>query len=85
MSMNQMQSNEARETAKQLAHRLIDDPDFGQQVKDNPVATLTAAGLPEEGVDEFLGQFPAMAEVSGYQLEAAGCKILSCIVGTVTL
>lgn len=81
MSMGQQDIAEARTTAKQLAHRLIDDESFAQQVKSDPTGALTAAGLPEEAVSDFMRQFRVESdEVSGY---ADGC-VLTCWIVTVT-
>lgn len=75
MSTNQVNVEEARTIGRQLAHRLIDDADFRRQLKESPSETLTAAGLPEEAVPDFMREFPVSPEVSGYILEAdyAGC------------
>ena len=40
--------------ANTIAKRASTDPDFFDQIKKAPVATLTAAGLPEEMVADFL-------------------------------
>lgn len=69
MSPSQNEAAQVRETAKQIAHRLIDDAAFREQIRENPTATLTAAGLPEEAVSDFLREFGVpqdQDEVSGY-------------------
>lgn len=77
MSLSQAEIDRARVVGRQLAHRLIDDEDFRRRVKENPSETLTAEGLPEETVPDFLRELPVSPEVSGYALEAdcsGGCN-----------
>ncbi len=75
--MNQDQKQaEVRETAKQIAHRLIDEPDFRDQVKQDPNAALTDAGLPADAVPDFLREIGAQDndEVSGYGMCSWTCS-----------
>ncbi|MFW6074699.1 MAG: hypothetical protein ACOC9Y_03835 [Chloroflexota bacterium] len=75
--MNQDQKQaEVRETAKQIAHRLIDEPNFRDQVKKDPQTALTGAGLPAEAVPDFLREIGAQSddEVSGYGMCTWTCS-----------
>lgn len=54
-----------RTTARGLATRVQEDPAFKEQVVSNPSATLTAAGLPEIAVSDFLRE-TELGEVAGY-------------------
>lgn len=68
MSNTEQQQEQVRRTAKQIAHRLIDEPEFRSQVREDPTSALTAAGLPEDAVADFLSEIGAdqHQEVSGY-------------------
>ena len=50
--MDQQNLEQIRHIARSLAHKTQDDPDFAQQVRDDPYAVLQAAGLPDEFVPE---------------------------------
>ncbi len=57
-----------RALARSIAERGKQDQDFRQQIKLDPVTTLTNAGLPEEFVYIFLQEVQA-GEVSAYSFE----------------
>lgn len=81
MNELQQQNDEIRGTANAIAHRIIDEPDFREQIKENPHSALTGAGLPEEAVDEFLREWrsgiPEGDEVSGYIVCHLSC-LMTC-------
>jgi len=54
-----------RTTARGLADRVRDDQSFKDQVLNDPNGTLTAAGLPEIAVSDFLRE-TELGEVAGY-------------------
>ncbi|MBA2392228.1 MAG: hypothetical protein H0V70_05725 [Ktedonobacteraceae bacterium] len=54
-----------RSTARDLADRVQQDPAFKEQVLDDPSKTLTAAGLPEIAVSDFMRE-TELGEVAGY-------------------
>lgn len=63
------EATQVRATAKEIVQRLQDEPAYRQQVKDNPVETLTSSGMPKEAVPLFLQDIGADSEVAGYKLE----------------
>ncbi|HVU66245.1 MAG TPA: hypothetical protein VHD63_03910 [Ktedonobacteraceae bacterium] len=66
--MAQHDMQQVRELARSLAKRAWTDEDFRQQIQDNPVETLTSAGLPGEFAEAFLHE-AQLSEVSAYGLE----------------
>lgn len=68
MSMNQAEVAEARTKATDIVQRAQQDPAFKEQLKDNPVGTLTDAGIPEPAVQDLISELGVSPEVSGYQL-----------------
>lgn len=73
-----MDMDQARETAKSIAQRVQSDPGFKQQVESDPQGTLTAAGLPESTVNEFMHEGIAQkaieTDVSGYSHLEPDCS-----------
>lgn len=59
-------SDQIRATGKALAERLRTEPGFRGQLDADPSAALTGAGLPADGVEDFLREWSATAEVGGY-------------------
>lgn len=53
-----------RQKAGELAKRLQTDESFRSQVEADPRGTLTAAGLPDKAVEDFLNE---NSEVTGYK------------------
>ena len=64
-ALNQAQIDQARAAARQAIVRAGTDPEFGRQLRTNPVGTLTAAGVPADAIREPDG---TADEVSGYVL-----------------
>ncbi len=67
-----------RAIARELAERANSDPTFKEQIQKDPVKTLTAAGLPEKAVPDFLRE-AGVVDVSGYSPQVCGltCFFLS--------
>ena len=63
-----------RHIAEQLIERANQDQQFSEQAKANPLAALTAAGIPEETAKQMLQG--DTAEVSGYM--TANCTDTTC-------
>lgn len=81
MSPSQQEIEQARSNANEIAHRLIDDAAFREQVRENPTATLTAAGLPEEAVTDFLREFNVprdQDDVTGYLDDCGWTCMFTC-------
>ncbi len=58
-----------RQTAIELADRAKSDTEFREKIHQNPVGTLTEAGLPREAIGNFLRETQIMDEfddVEGY-------------------
>lgn len=69
---NQNDAAQARARAREIAQRLENEPAFRDQVRESPVSTLTAAGLPEQALPDFLREINVEPEVSGYMM-MSGC------------
>lgn len=65
--MNQQSIEQVRTLARSLAVRAWLEQDFRKLIQENPVETLTGAGLPEEYVDIFL-QEAQLSETTGYSM-----------------
>jgi hypothetical protein len=63
---------QVRATASQIVLRLQNDPTFAESIRENPVSTLQAAGLPESSVNDFLHEIDSSAEVAGYIMKTVG-------------
>lgn len=59
---------QVRAIAQSIAERARQDKDFRLQIKQDPVNTLTNAGLPEEFVEMFLHEVQA-GEVTAYSFD----------------
>ncbi len=66
--MNQYDIEHVREIARSLAQRALSEQEFRELLQEEPVATLTAAGLPEEFVATFM-QKTQLSEVSAYWMD----------------
>ncbi len=68
-------SQQVRDTANQLIERMRNDSSFVDQLKANPTGTLTAAGLPQNAVGDFMHEagIPAEGEVGGYMMCSETC------------
>ena len=68
-----MDTDKARETAREILKRAQNDPAFKQQLANDPQGTLTAAGLPENTVNDFLREAiqagAIESDVAGYVYE----------------
>jgi hypothetical protein len=73
--MDQQSLERIRHIARSLAQRAHDDPNFAQQVRDDPYSVLSSAGLPEEFVPEFLEQ-TQLSEIQGYASPSCGLTVL---------
>jgi len=70
---------EIRAKAMEIGQRAKSDATFLSQLQADPVATLRAAGLPEEGIPAFLREEGLEAEVSGYSIhEDSWCVCSYC-------
>ena len=79
--MSDQEMEQVRATARKIAERVKSDPAFKQQVQQDPKGALTAAGLPEKHVGDFLAE-TQLADVAGY---AAKPNTMWCIALTVSL
>lgn len=66
--MNQHDIEHVREIARSLAQRALFEQEFRERIQEEPVATLTAAGLPEEFVATFL-QETQLGDVFAYGMD----------------
>jgi hypothetical protein len=55
-----------RSIANRIIERLHQDEAFRDQLRADPVGSLTSNGLPEDAVGDFLGAIKFQGEVSGY-------------------
>lgn len=75
MEMDQNSLERIRNIARSLARRVQDDPNFADQVRDDPYAVLKTAGLPDEFVAEFLEQ-TQLSEIQGYSSPSCGLTVI---------
>jgi hypothetical protein len=75
MNMSQVDLEQVRELARMLARRVQAEPAFAERILDDPGTTLTAAGLPEDFVEEFLMQ-TQLSEVQGYLSPPCGLTVI---------
>jgi len=65
-----MDVEKARQTAREIGDRAMNDPSFKQQLADDPQGTLTSAGLPANAVNDFMREAVreqlVEADVAGY-------------------
>jgi hypothetical protein len=73
--MDQYNLERIRDIARSLARRVQDDPNFAEQVRDDPYLVLSAAGLPDEFVSEFLEQ-TQISEIQGYGSPSCGLTVI---------
>lgn len=64
----------ARESAKAIIQRLVQDTGFAEHLRASPHATLLDAGLPDWAVDDF------MTHDLGIEPEVAGYAVNNCSV-----
>ncbi|HZR41214.1 MAG TPA: hypothetical protein VFB12_13920 [Ktedonobacteraceae bacterium] len=63
--MSDQNMDQARALARKLGERVKSDPSFKEQVQKDPHGTLTAEGLSEQYVGDFLRE-TQMDDVAGY-------------------
>ncbi len=77
MSINENELELIRFKARLLAERARTDPAFKELIQQDPIQTLTAEGLPEATIPEFL-HAADLADVVGYA-KAACFGTLACV------
>jgi len=80
MGINDGELEQLRMKARQLAERARTDPAFKEQIQQDPVQTLTAEGLPEATIPEFL-HAADLADVVGYA-KVACFGTMTCVLFT---
>ena len=81
--MSTSNPEEIRAKAREIVHRMKSDSSFAAQVGQDPHATLVAAGLPAQAVEDFTIEAAKSGEVQGYRGCAVTCEstcILTCVV-----
>jgi hypothetical protein len=73
--MSQKDLEQTRALARMLVRRVQTEPAFAERILNDPVSTLTAAGLPENFVEEFLTQ-TQLSEVQGYLSPSCGLTVI---------
>jgi hypothetical protein len=66
---------QVRAIARILAERAQTDSSFAESILQDPMATLMAAGLPAEFVEEFLAR-SELSEVQGYLSPSCGLTVI---------
>lgn len=61
-----MDITEIRAIAQEIVERAKTDETFRQQLRNNPRAILAATGLPEQGINDFIGEAALEGYVAGY-------------------
>ena len=67
MSNADIDVQQVRAKAKELADRVQSDPSFRSSVESDPSGALTAAGLPAKAVEEFVIDVGITPDVGGYR------------------
>lgn len=81
MSSGRFEIELARSNVEKLAHYMIDDPTFAQQIRESPRRTLREAGLPEEAITDLLREFRISGEdedVAGFQDQCGWTCMFTC-------
>jgi len=76
----QDQIEQARQKIKDFSRDAKSDPAKVAKLKSDPVGTLTAAGVPEMAVGDFLREEGIEAEVSGYRGCWVSCACSACCI-----
>ena len=77
--MSTQDQSQARESAKSVIQRAINDPAFADQLRSDPEETLKSAGFPEGAINDFIANDLGMeAEVSGYRGCEWTCIVITC-------
>ncbi|MFW6074700.1 MAG: hypothetical protein ACOC9Y_03840 [Chloroflexota bacterium] len=82
MNSGRFEMELARSRVEEVAHRLIDDPAFREQIRESPRGTLREIGLPEEAITDFLREFHVPQvdgpEVTGFQDQCGWTCMFTC-------
>jgi hypothetical protein len=81
----QQYDDATRAKAQELANRLKNDSGFKQQIEQDPIATLTGAGLSESAAYDFLRDTGQTPDVSGYRACTHTCDdtcVITCVITT---
>lgn len=73
--MSDVDIEQTRAIARTLASRALTEPSFAESILQDPIATLTNAGLPADFVEEFLAR-TQLSEVQGYFAPSCGLTVL---------
>ena len=77
MSVNET-LQQLRTQAQQIAERIKQDPSYLDRIKSDPVATLSAAGIPQQVIDNLVAGKTEEADVSGYRYIDDVCNDATC-------
>jgi hypothetical protein len=76
---NSSNGERLRAMAEAIAARIERDPEFAQQIRDDPNGALVAAGVPEAQInDELFRSIEKTDEVAGYSICAMTCGPRTC-------
>ncbi len=70
--------NRIRTQIQEIAERVKSEPEYMQRIKDDPLSTLSAAGLPKEMIQQLIDGKAEEAEVSGYRYVDDVCNDGTC-------
>jgi len=74
--MSDQELEHARAVSRQIVERIQTEPSFKEQIMKDPGSTLTAAGLPEKYIGEFLHE-TRLVDVAGYSAQTWFCIALT--------
>lgn len=81
---SEIDAEQVRTLASDIVERLNVDPAFGDQLKEDPVSTLSSVGMPELAIPIFLREISPSEDVSGFMHQSGGqfCTVIftSCLV-----
>ena len=67
-----------RQAAEAIVRRAENDEAFKDQIRNDPNATLVAAGIPEAVIPDIFHPEQADQDVSGYMKRESGCNDFTC-------
>jgi hypothetical protein len=67
-SPNQPDAQQMREKGLAILERLQSDSAFKQQVEQDPKGALSAAGIPDRAVEDFMREASVAGDVQGYMM-----------------
>lgn len=70
--------DELRDKAQAIAERVKADPAFVQRIKDDPMGTLSGAGIPEGVINQLVQGKTEEVEVAGYRYVDDVCNDGTC-------